>query len=159
MWRLAPLAAAIALTVFLVTGCGAGARKHGAESRPGRFPVVVAHPSVRTSGLQNVKISHGGAVLLSASRLAFVTTGTVSCVWLPSRLTVLGPSSIRLDMRVDGDVASCGSGGAGFPIAVRIGGPVDVHRPLTVRLDYRVRVGERTQHFGRTVVAPALSRS
>ena len=61
-----------------------------------------------------------GAVLLSPSRVAFMTTGSVNCAWWPKRLTVLGPSAIRIDMRVNGRVSTCGSGAVSFPIAVKI---------------------------------------
>ena len=140
------------------TGCGAAGRT--APPRPhGKFPVVVEHPTVQITGLAKVQFRHNSAVLLSPTRVAFTTSGTVSCAWLPTRLTVLGPSAIRVDMRVNGDVANCGSGGAGFPIAVKIDPRlVDVHRSLTVRLAYKVNLGAAggLRHWTRTAVAPAI---
>jgi hypothetical protein len=160
MRRSARFSVAVALTVLVATGCGSTAHKPPALSHPGRFPVVVAHPKAQTSGLPNVKIGPNGAVLLSRSRLVFIAGGSVRCAWLPARLTVLGPSSIRIDMRVNGDVASCVTAAVGFPIAVKIDPQlVDVSRPLTVRVVYKARLGDRTRHWIRTAVAPALSRS
>ncbi len=158
--RFARLSLAAALIVLPATGCGATTHTHGAKSRPGRFPVVVAHPAVQTTGLASLKLSQDTAEFLSPSRLAFVTSGSTSCVWLPARLTILGPSSIRVDMHLNGDVGSCAAGAVGFPIAVKIDPRlVDVHRPLTVRLAYTVRLpgSEGTKRSTRTAVAPALA--
>ena len=96
-------------------------------------------------------------MLLSPSRVVFMTTGSVSCAWWPKRLTVLGPSAIRIDMRVNGRVSACGAGAVGFPIAVKIDPRiVDIHRPLTVRLAYKVRRGGSTTQWNHTSVAPAI---
>ena len=143
------------MTVWLATGCGAASRP-----RSGNFPIVVAHPTVQTTGLPN-NLGVDDVVLLAPSRVVFVTTGSSSCVWLPTRLTVLDPSTVRLDMRVDGRVSTCPGGAVPFPIAVKIPRIVDIHRPLTVRLAYKVRVGGAvgTRQWERTAVAPALSRS
>src|SRR5690349_6539417 len=97
--RIAPLLIAAALTGSVATGCGA------------EKPLsVVAHPVVRSSGLPKAPL-HGlradNAVLLSPSQVAFLTSGTGSCVWWPKRLTVVNLSEIRIDMRVNGRVTSC----------------------------------------------------
>jgi hypothetical protein len=147
-----------ALTVVLATGCGSASHPRSA----GKFPIVVAHPTVQTSGLPNVKLSGDEAMLLAPAQVVFITTGSISCVWWPARLTVLGPSTIRIDMRVNGRVATCPAGAAAFPIAVKIDPKiVDVHHPLTVRLAYKVRLpgSGRTRQWQRIAVAPALSRS
>jgi hypothetical protein len=87
-----------------------------------------------------------------------MTSGSVSCAWWPARLTVLRPSAIRIDMRVNGRVADCGSGAVGFPIAVRLPRTVDVHQPVTVRLAYKVQLpdGGGTRRRDYTSVAPAI---
>ena len=143
-----------ALTVFVATGCGDAARPSSAANPAGKFPIVVAHPSVDGSiDIPSADVRGNRAMLLSPSQVAFMTTGSVSCAWWPTRLTVLGPSAIRIDMRVNGAVSTCGAGGVGFPVAVKIPRSVDVRRPVTVRLAYRV--GDR--RWNNTAVAPALS--
>ena len=138
------------MAVLLATGCGSA-------STAGNFPVVVAHPNVQTTGVPSV--TGDAALLLASSRVVFTTTGSSSCVWLPTRLTVLDSSSIQIDMRVDGIVARCTGGAVPFPISVKIPRIVDIHRPLTVRLAYKVRLPDGTTNRSeRTVVAPALSR-
>ena len=134
---------------MLAAGCGAAAH--------GKFPVVVAHPKVQGNGVPSAGAT--GAMLLSPTRLAVNTTGTTSCVWWPGRLTVLDASTIRIDMRINGRVAGCGSGGASFPIAVTIPRVIDVHSPLTVLMEYKVRLPgtTRARESHHTVVAPALS--
>jgi hypothetical protein len=142
------------------SGCGAATRPSG-HGPSGKFPVVVKHASVQMSGLTNVQLGHEGAAFLSPTRVAFMSSGTVSCAWLPTRITVLGPTAIRIDMRVNGDVASCGSGGVGFPIAVKIDPKlVDVHHALTVRLAYKVNLGAAggLRQWTRTAVAPAIGQ-
>jgi hypothetical protein len=147
-----------ALTVLAATGCGAASHQRSATG-PAPKPIVVAHPDVRSIQLSRAKLrrlERKGAVLLSPSKVAFMTSGGVSCAWWPKRLTVLGPSAIRIDMRVNGDTSRCGSGAVGFPIAVTIDPRiVDAHRRLTVRLAYKV--GDR--EWSRAAVAPAISRS
>ena len=133
---------------MLATGCGAA-------STAGNFPIVVAHPNVQTTGVPSV--AGDAALLLASSRVVFNTTGSSSCVWLPTRLTVLDSSSIRIDMRVDGLVARCTGGAVPFPISVKIPRIVDIHRPLTVRLAYKVRLPDGTTNQSEHVlVAPAL---
>jgi hypothetical protein len=139
-----------ALVILLAAGCGAAAQH-------GNFPVVVAHPTVQSSGLPNVKLSADKAVLLAPARVEFLTTGSSSCVWWPARLTIVGPSSIRIDMRINGHVATCPAGASAFPIAVKIPRIVDVHSPLTVQLAYKVSLpGTGTKQWNTTAVAPAL---
>ncbi len=160
MLRLSRLAALGALTAVVIAGCGAGSHQTTVTKPSGNFPIVVAHPSVQTSGLPSdlrPRLGIHRAALLSRSQIAFLTSGTVSCVWLPARLTVLGPSAIRIDMRVNGSVSSCGSGAVGFPIAVKIPRAVDVTAPVTVRLAYKVRLpGGGTNRWNHMSVAPAL---
>ena len=144
------------------TGCAAASHPRSASGPAGKFPIVVAHPNVQTTGLSKVKLSGDEAMLLAPARVAFITTATSSCAWWPVRLTVLGASSIRIDMRVNGRVAACSSGAAAFPIAVKFDPAiVDVRSPLTVLLAYKVRLpdGGGTRQWHRTAVAPALSRS
>jgi hypothetical protein len=141
------------LTVVLAVGCGAG-----------KFPIVIAHPSVRSNGIPSAvlpRLRGNRAVLISPSSVAFMTSGSVSCAWWPAQLTVLGPSAIQIDMRVNGRVSACGSGAVGFPIAVKIDPrTVDVHRPVSVRLAYQVHLpgGGGTKQWSYTSVAPAVGR-
>ncbi|HEY2354310.1 MAG TPA: hypothetical protein VGH79_05355 [Gaiellaceae bacterium] len=147
-----------ALTIVLVTGCAGGSRHGSTTTTSGKFPIVVTHPTVQTSGLTSprARALHGSRIaLLSPSQLGFMTSGSISCVWLPKRLTVLGPSAITIDMRVNGRADSCGSGAVVFPIAVKIDPrTIDVGRPLTVRLAYKVQTGGHTNQWNRTAVAP-----
>jgi hypothetical protein len=152
-----------ALTVSLAVGCGSASHTTGSKRHAGKSPIVVAHPDVQTTGIPRValrRLRREGALLLSPSRVAFMTTGSVTCAWLPARLAVLGRSSIRIDMRVNGRVSTCGSGAAAFPIAVKIDPrTIDVNRPVTVRLAYKVRQpgGGGVRRWSRTAVAPAIS--
>lgn len=159
MGRLVRLVVVVAVVVVLATGCGT-ARKAAPHS--GRYPVVVTHLTVQGNGLPGVRIGPTSAALLSRSQVAFTTTGSVSCAWWPVRLTVLGPSSILIAMRVNGRVASCTGGAVRFPIALRIDPRiVDVHRSLRIQLAYEVRLpGTRVpRRWNRLLVAPALARS
>jgi hypothetical protein len=150
------------LTLCVATACAGATHHRRATGHTGKFPIVVAHPDVQSTGLPSVEIRRlgsNGGVSLSASRVAFMTTGSVTCAWWPARLTVLGPSAIRIDMRVNGRVSACGSGAVGFPIAVKFDPRVvDVRRPVTVRLAYAVRLpgGGGTRRWNRTAVAPAV---
>jgi hypothetical protein len=149
--------AGIVFAVLVVAACGGTAR-------PASHPLaVIAKPKVDTSGLPGAELSAlraHGAIFSSPTEVAFMTTGTTSCVWLPVRLVVLGSSSIRFDMRVNGDVERCSSGAVGFPIAVTIDPKlVDVHRSLTVLLAYKVTVGGHTRTSHKRVTAPALGSS
>ena len=164
MVRLSRLFAAGALTALVAAGCGATSHPRSTTKPAGKHPVVVSHPTVQVSGIPRgvvPRLRGGRAALLAPSSVAFMTTGTVSCAWWPARLTVLGPSAIRIDMRVNGRVSACGSGGAAFPIAVKLPRPVDVHQPVTVRLAYKVRLpgGGGVKRWNHTSVAPAVSRS
>jgi hypothetical protein len=145
--RIALLFVAAASTASIATGCGAG--------EPLR---VVAHPKVRPVQLSRTQLRElqgSGALRLAPSQVAFMTTGSVTCAWWPARLTVLNPTAIQIDMRVNGAVSRCGAGGVGFPIAVKIDPRiVDVHRPLSVLLAYKV--GDR--QWNKTGVAPAIGR-
>jgi hypothetical protein len=163
MVRVPFLFAVGAVTVLVAAGCGAASNRSGVTRPAGTFPIVVAHPKVRSTGLPRStgrRVRGNRAVLLSPSSVAFRTTATISCAWWPARLTAVGPSSIRVDMRVNGVVSRCGSGALGFPIAVQIPGAVDVHKPVTVRVAYKVRLpnGGGTRQWHYTAVAPPLSR-
>ncbi len=166
MTRFVPSCIVVAFAVVATTGCGATGRTtspHRSVHKPaGKFPVVVKHLSVQSTGLTNVEFRHSGALLLSPTRVAFMTSGSTSCAWWPTRLTVLGPNAIRIDMRINGVVATCTSGAVGFPIAVKIDPRiVDVHHPLTVRLAYKVNLGgaSGSRQWTRTAVAPAIGRA
>jgi hypothetical protein len=152
--RLSRLFVVGAFAILVATGCGAASHPPS-----GNFPVVVEHPAVQSSGLPNARVGrlHGNdAMLLSPSQVAFLTSGSVNCAWWPARLTVLGPSEIEIDMRVNGQVTTCGSGAVAFPIAVKIDPrTVDVHHPLTVRLAYKVRLGRATKQWSKTLHARA----
>jgi hypothetical protein len=145
MVRCTRLVVAGALTAFVAAGCGAG-----------KPLSVVAHPTVRSIQLPRARLHQllgHGALRLSPSQLAFMTTGSVSCAWWPKRLTVVDRSTIQIDMRVNGSVSRCGAGATGFPIAVKINPRIiDAHRSLSVRLDYEVGANR----WSRTVVAPPL---
>ena len=159
MVRFPGLVVAGALTLVVTSSCGGASHERSAVRPSGNFPIVVAHPSAQSITIPRTelrRLERDGALLLPPSRVAFITTGSVSCAWWPARLAVLGRSSIRIDMRVNGQVSRCGAGAVGFPIAVKIDPQVvDVHRPMAVRLAYKV--GRRQWH--RAVVAPAISRS
>jgi hypothetical protein len=146
------------LTVVVVTGCGASHHSR-AKGPAGKAPIVIAHPVVRSTGIPSAefaKLKGNRAMLLPPSWVAFMTTGSVTCAWWPARLTIFGRSEIRIDMRVNGRVSTCGAGAVGFPIAVNVDPRmVDIHRPLTVRLAYKVG----TRRWSHTAVAPAISRS
>jgi len=164
MVRLSRVCAAGALTVVVASGCGAASKTGSTGAPPVKHLVVVAHPSFQMNGIPRAALSglrRSRAVLFSPSSVAFMTTGTESCAWLPARLTVLDPSTIRIDMRVNGRVSTCGSGGVGFPIAVKLPGTVDVHKPVAVRLAYKVRLpgSGGVKQWSRNSVAPAISRS
>jgi hypothetical protein len=151
------------VTVVVAAGCAGSSHHRTVEGSSGKFPIVVAHPDVQTTGFSSAvgrRVSGDRAVLLSPSQVAFMTSGSISCVWLPTRLTVLGPSAIRIDMRVNGRVSSCGSGAVGFPVAVKIPRAVDSTRPVTVRRAYTVRLPgvASPRRWSRTSVAPAFSR-
>ncbi len=163
MARLPRLYASAAVTVLVASGCGAASHPGTTTAPAPKHLVVVSHPAVQTSGIPRAALPRMRgyrAVLLAPSSVAFMTTGTVSCAWWPARLTALGPSAIRIDMRVNGLVSACGSGGVGFPIAVKLPRAVDVHHPVTVRLAYKVHLpgGGGTKRWSHTSVAPALSR-
>jgi hypothetical protein len=138
----------LAGTVLLAAGCGGG--KHFR-------PVVVAHPQVVGSGVPNP--ANGEAMFLAPSRVVFNTTATTNCAWWPTRLTITDSSTIRIDMRVNGIVARCGSGGTSFPIAVTIPRIIDVHHSLKIQLAYKVRMPGtgHVKQYERDYVAPALS--
>ena len=126
--------------------------------------MVVAHPSVQTTGIPPAtarRLLATPVILLSPTRLLFKTTGSSSCVWWPTRMAVVGPSAIQIDMRVNGIVAKCSAGAVGFPIAVKIDPRVvNVHLPLTVRFAYKVRIpGQGISHWAWAGVAPALPGS
>jgi len=162
MVRVPLLFAVGAVTVLVAAGCGGASHDTGATTRTGTFPIVVAHPKVQSTGIPpNIaaRVRGSRAVLLPPSSVAFQTSATVNCAWWPARLTVLGPSSVRVDMRVNGVVSKCGSGAVGFPIAVKIPGVVDVHEPVTVRLAYKVHLpgGGGTKQWSHASVAPPLS--
>jgi hypothetical protein len=154
-----------AVALAAATGCGSS--RTASPPRPGgTYPVVVAHPGVQTNGIAlNPGLLRGGtaaAILTSPARIVFMTSGSTSCVWLPTRLTALGPSELRVDMRINGAASSCATGLALFPIAVKLGsGLVDVHQPLTIRLAYKANYGGRigVQRRRKTLVAPAAAQS
>jgi len=99
---------------------------------------------------------------VSPARVVFITSGSTRCVWLPTRLTVVRPTVIRVDMRVNGEPASCTTGLVAFPIAVNIDpNVVDIHRPVTVHLAFKADFGGTTgvRKFAKTYVAPAVGQS
>ena len=149
--------------VVVEAGCGAASHQSTATQPAGKYPLVVLHPKVQTSGLPPAAVrglKADEAVLLPPSQVAFITSGGISCVWLPKRLTVLGPSEIRVDMRVNGSVTNCGSGAVAFPIAVKIDPRIiDVHQPVTLQLEHKVRLASGTNEWTTTAVAPAISTS
>jgi len=98
---------------------------------------------------------------LSPTQVVFMTTGSGSCPWWPKRLIVLSHTAIRIDMRIRNRGTACMADLVGFPIAVKIDPQiVDVQRPLTVRLAYKVHYccDEGTRQWHRTAVAPAIHR-
>jgi hypothetical protein len=125
--------------------------------------VVVAHPTVQVKNPPNAKLRHltgRDGRLISPTQLAFMTTGSTGCLWLPTRLTVLSPTAIRIDMRIPRH-RFCLADYIGRPITVKINPRVvNVHRPLTVRLAYVAHYccGEGSKRWHRTLVAPAITR-
>jgi hypothetical protein len=99
-----------------------------------------------------------GGRLISPTQLAFGTTGSTGCLWLPTRLTVLNPTNIRIAMHFPH--TRCLADYIFRPIAVKIPGVVNVHRPLTVRLTYKANYccGEPSKRWHRTFIAPAIPR-
>ena len=161
--RVSRLLAFGVLTVLLAAGCGSASHP-GTTTDPAVKPlVVVPHPAVQTRGIPSrvVPLLRGGrAALIAPSSVAFLTSATVSCAWWPKRLAVLDASAIRIDMRVNGRVSTCGSGATAFPIAVKLPRAVDVSKPVAVRLAYRVRLPGTggVKQWSHRSVAPALSR-
>lgn len=164
MVRLPGFLAAAVATTFLAAGCGSGSHPGTTTGGAGTNVVVVPHPTVTMRGIPRsaVRGMQGNrAVLIAPSSVAFGTKGTVSCAWWPTRLTVLGPTTIRIDMRVNGIVAKCGGGAVPFPIAVKLPRAVDVHKPVAVQLAYKVRLPGTggVRRWSYNSVAPALSGS
>ncbi len=154
----------VVATLMLASAAGCGGAATHPRGAGGTFPIVVPHPRVVSHGLPSAagQLKGNRIALLSASSVGFMTSATVSCAWWPRRLTVLSPSSIRIDMRVNGDVSSCGSGATAFPIAVTIDPRVvDVRHPVTVRLAYKVELpsGGGTRRWSKTATVPAFSGS
>ena len=76
--------------------------------------------------------SGSGGRLISPHATGLQTTGSTWCLWLPTRLTVLSRTAIRIDMR--SPHTRCLADYIGRPIAVTINPRiVNVHRPLIVR--------------------------
>jgi hypothetical protein len=128
-----------------------------------KLPLVIAHPTVEVKDPPIGKLRHvtgRGGELISPTQLAFRTTGSSGCLWLPARLTILSPSAIRIDMRVP-HRRFCLADYISLPIAVTINPTiVNVHRPLTVRLTYKAHYccGERSKISHRTFKAAAIPR-
>jgi len=162
MPRLPNLALVGASLALIAAGCGRASHHSGSGGPHGKFPVVITHLVVATSGIPSAdlnRLRQNGAVLLSGPRVAFMDSGTASCAWWPKRVKVLGPTTIQIDMRINGLVSACGTGGVGFPITVKIDPRlVDVHRPVTVRVAYKVRLpgAGGVRHWTYRSVAPAL---
>ena len=98
------------------------------------------------------RLQQNGAVLLSPSHVAFMTTGSISCVWWPTRLTVLGPSAIRIDMRVNGRVSALWQRRRRFPDR-REDRPADRRCPATGDPSARVQ-GAPARRQRRAAVEP-----
>lgn len=152
-------AAALACATVLVAGCGSGAR-HGTPAVAkfrGPLPFVISHPRV---GRPRVKLHEmkGGAEFVSPTELAFGTSGSSDCYWVPKRVTVLTRHAVRIDMRMRLDHGACLADLVFFPIAVAIGPRlVDTHHALTVHLAYAMHYrGEGTKHWHKTLVAAPL---
>jgi hypothetical protein len=128
-----------------------------------RLPLVIPHPAVKIKDLPNATRRHltgRGGRLISPTQLAFMTTGSSGCLWLPTRLTVLSPTAIRIDMRFPLH-RTCAADLIGLPIAVKINPRiVDVHRPLAVQLAYKANYccGEPSKSWHRNFIAPAIPR-
>ena len=163
MMRFACVPTVALCAVLMATGCAGSTRKASepAKRSAPALPLVVAHPAVQVKYQPSDQLRHlsgTGGRLISATQLAFATTGSTGCLWLPTRLTVLSPTAIRLDMRFP-DHRVCLADLIRVPIAVKIPGIVNVHRPLTVRLAYKANYsGEPSQRWHRKFVAPAIPR-
>jgi hypothetical protein len=171
MTRFVCLATVAVCAVLMATGCAGSTSKaserstqkqdsvHGATPT---LPLVIARPTVQLKDLPNAKVRHLGAGgrLISSTLLAFMTTGSSNCLWLPTRLTVLSPTVIRIDMRVH-EQRVCLADLIGRPVAVKINPRiVNVHRPLTVRLAYKATYccGKPSKIWHRKFIAAATPR-
>lgn len=127
------------------------------------LPLVIAHPTVEVKYRPSAKLRGLGigGKLISPTQLAFATMGSTGCLWLPTRLTVLSRTAIRIAMRFPFHRA-CLADLIRLPIAVKINPRiVNVHHPLTVQLAYKANYccGERSKRWHRTFIAPAIPRS
>ncbi len=127
------------------------------------LPLVLPHPTVEVKYHPSTKLRHLGigGTLVSPTQLAFMTMGSTGCLWLPTRLTVLSPTAIRIAMRFPFHRA-CLADLIRLPIAVKINPRiVNVHRALTVQLAYKANYccGERSRRWQRTFITPAISSS
>ena len=167
MTRLIPLSLLAVCATLMATGC-AGSTRTTSQARaqgpaPSLLPLVIAHPTVQVEYHPSAKVRHLGigGRLISPTQLAFMTMGSTGCLWLPTRLTVLSPTAIKIAMRFPFHRA-CLDDLIRLPIAVKINPRiVNVHRPLTVRLAYKANYccGERSRRSHRTFIAPAISSS
>ena len=167
MTRFACFATLTVCSVLMATGCAGSTSKATQRSTTGQrstqgaplgLPSVVVHPTVQVKDLPTAKLRHlgSGGRLISPTQLAFMTTGSTWCLWLPTRLTVLSRTAIRIDMR--SPHTRCLADYIGRPIAVTINPRiVNVHRPLIVRLAYKANYrGEPSKTWHRTFIAPRL---
>jgi hypothetical protein len=164
--RLISLSLLAVCAMLMSTGCAGSTKARSQSSTPGStvsLPLVIAHPTVEVKYRPSAKLRHLGigGRLISPTQLAFMTMGSTGCLWLPTRLTVLSPTAIRIAMRFPFHRA-CLDNLIRLPIAVKINPRiVNVHRPLTVRLAYKANYccGERSRRSHRTFIAPAISSS
>jgi len=163
--RLVSLLVVAVCAALMTTGC-AGSTKttslRRAQGSTPRLPLVIAHPTVQVKEPPSAKLRHlpgTGGTLISPTQLAFGTTGSSNCLWLPSRLTVVNSNTIQIDMRFPSH-RTCLADLIGLPIAVKIPSVVNVHRPLTVRLAYKQTYccGERSKSWQRTFIAAPIPR-
>jgi hypothetical protein len=169
--RLFPLALIAVGAVLVATGCAGSARtgststtsQRSAQGSVPSLPLVVAHPTVQLKGLPKAKVRHlgTGGKLISPTQLAFTTSGSTGCLWLPARLTVLSQTAIRIDMRFPHHRPCLANYLVGVPIAVKLNPlVVNVHRPLNVRLVYKATYccGEPSKTTYRIFKAAAVRR-
>ena len=128
--------AAVVLLGLALAGCGSSS------------PANTHRYTLRVVPANRAVLRHHLPFFVSPTRLAIETFGSSSCPWVPTKLTVIGPHLIRLDLRagsrepggalVPRPPASgvCTTDFGPTPMVVSLPSRVDAHHRLTIRLYY-----------------------